>query len=68
MNVLKEQTVATELHNVLTHLDLMFVLVEIIGPEMVFHVLLFVIILNGLNVLVSVTVLVKDTEVLTLLL
>jgi len=68
MNVLKEVTDVIVLLNVLILLDLTFVLVETTGLEMVFHVLLFVIILNGPNVLDSVMVLERDTEVLTLLL
>jgi hypothetical protein len=68
MNVLKEVTDVIVLLNVLIPLDLTFVLVKTTGLEMVFHVLLFVIILNGPNVLDSVMVLERDTEVLTLLL
>jgi len=68
MNVLKEVTDVIVLLNVLILLDLMFVLVKITGLEMVFHVLLFVIGQNGLNVLDSVMVLDRNTEVLTLLL
>lgn len=68
MNVLKEVTDVIVLLNVLILLDLTFVLVKTTGLEMVFHVLLFVIILNGPNVLDSVMVLERDTEVLTLLL
>lgn len=68
MNAKKELTDVIDLLLVLTPLDHILALVMITGPEMVSLALLFVIILNGLNVKDSVMVSERNTEELTLLL